>query len=573
MPFTPDIKYPDCINPIYLGDGSEWEGGRIDRIAEDPTKRCVTGKVLTQLFSEFNPTTHNSEANGLSKKLVTLKSGVYLLCTVWCETNQINGPCKFKVQAYNADGTVNAGLSVGATTLAMQSAVGGSSSTWPEDLRDHGVRLAFFTDYYDASQTPVPLVTPPYGFCIRIYFPNRSYSGGHADFYNMLGGVESYTRAEWDFPNAALAKPIAFDLVYTTAVDTLFDNLGITDGFGISEAPDPDDPHPPQDEHPSGPGGGDGEYDPTSDPIDFPSLPTGGALHSGAIKAFVVSSSIMAAVFNELWNTSIFDIANWQKLLEAPLDSLIELSCLPVVPSTGNSENIALGNFDTNQPAPVVTNQYVTIDCGTKQVKKYWGSALDYQPYTNVEIYLPFIGIRELKADDVVGSTVHVKYNIDILTGELTAQIKCGQSVLYKYNGNCKATVPVSSRVMDALRSFVQGTMGIALAGTPTGVATATIAAAVNVAMSKTHVQRSGNISGAVGLLDDFVPYLIIHRPIQSLAKNFNVQKGYPSNITAQLSSLKGYTEVEYVHLTGISGATDTELEEIERLLKEGVII
>ena len=34
-----------------------------------------------------------------------------------------------------------------------------------------------------------------------------------------------------------------------------------------------------------------------------------------------------------------------------------------------------------------------------------------------------------------------------------------------------------------------------------------------------------------------------------------------------------GYTEVEYIHLIGISGATDTELNDIERLLKEGVII
>ena len=53
----------------------------------------------------------------------------------------------------------------------------------------------------------------------------------------------------------------------------------------------------------------------------------------------------------------------------------------------------------------------------------------------------------------------------------------------------------------------------------------------------------------------------------------FKEIKGYQSNITSQLSSCRGYTEVEYVHLTGISGATDTELNEIENLLKEGVII
>ena len=73
--------------------------------------------------------------------------------------------------------------------------------------------------------------------------------------------------------------------------------------------------------------------------------------------------------------------------------------------------------------------------------------------------------------------------------------------------------------------------------------------------------------------MDDFVPYLIIHRPIQSLAKTYAQNKGYTSNISATLSSLTGYTEVEYIHLTGINGATDSELNEIERLLKDGVII
>ena len=114
------------------------------------------------------------------------------------------------------------------------------------------------------------------------------------------------------------------------------------------------------------------------------------------------------------------------------------------------------------------------------------------------------------------------------------------------------------------------------LAGAATGAGiagAAAISTAVNVAMAKTHVSRSGSMNGSVGLLDDFTPYLILHRPKQSLAADFKSFKGYPSNITAILSSLSGYTEVEYIHLTGINGATDTELTEIENLLKNGVII
>lgn len=335
-------------------------------------------------------------------------------------------------------------------------------------------------------------------------------------------------------------------------------------------------PIPPQDDDPSGPGGGDGNYDPTSDPIDFPGLPTGGSLSSGAVKAFVVSNAIMTAVFNKLWSTAVFDIDTFQKLVEAPLDSLIELVCVPVTPTTSGTGSIKLGNFDTEQAAPVVSDQYITIDCGSKKINRFWGSALDYEPYTRIEVFLPFIGIRELHTDDIMNTTIQIKYNIDIFTGDLTAQIKCGQSVLYKFNGNCKATVPVTARVNEMMQNMVNGFGGVASTGLMGGVpamGVAAISAAINVAFSKTRVTRTGDISGVVGILDDFVPYLIIHRPVQSLAAGFKNQKGYPSNISAVLSSCSGYTEIEYIHLTGISGATDTELAEIEQLLKSGVII
>ena len=47
---------------------------------------------------------------------------------------------------------------------------------------------------------------------------------------------------------------------------------------------------------------------------------------------------------------------------------------------------------------------------------------------------------------------------------------------------------------------------------------------------------------------------------------------GFPSYQTQRLGSLKGYTEVESVNLSGIP-ANDSELSEIESLLKGGVYL
>ena len=111
--------------------------------------------------------------------------------------------------------------------------------------------------------------------------------------------------------------------------------------------------------------------------------------------------------------------------------------------------------------------------------------------------------------------------------------------------------------------------MGGAL-GAVGGAATSAISTATS---KQSDIERSGAITSNTGELGEFTPYIVIHRPVQSMPADFKTIKGYQSNITATLSQLTGYTEVDYIHLDGISGATDSELNEIERLLKDGVII
>ena len=212
---------------------------------------------------------------------------------------------------------------------------------------------------------------------------------------------------------------------------------------------------------------------------------------------------------------------------------------------------------------------------------KFFGSAMDYSPYTKISLFCPFSGIHDLATEDVQGQRIHVKYNIDVLTGDCVINVKCGQSVLYKFTGNMKMQIPITSRDDNALGNTIKGTVGMlagalvggAVGSAPGAIAGAGVSAAGAVATHKVMVSRSGELTGNVGVLDEFTPYLIIHRPQQSLAVNYNKFKGYPSNLTLTLSSCSGYTEVEHIHLEGITGATDAELEEIETLLKGGVII
>lgn len=323
-------------------------------------------------------------------------------------------------------------------------------------------------------------------------------------------------------------------------------------------------------------GGGHGSYDNTSDPIDFPGLPTNGALTSGAIRAHRVSEQTLLSIMTDLWDTSLFDLSTWQKAITDPMNAIVSLHALPFSPDVAvDTENIFIGNMDMHVTAPKVTSQYKEISFTAVNVDEYWGSAMDFSPYVKVELFLPFIKIVSLAPEDVIGNTIEVKYHIDVLTGDCIAFIKCGSSVLYRFNGNCKMQIPLTVQSNSAAADIHQRTpelVGKVATGGVMGAVDASITAASSVAASKISTQRSGDISGSISLMDDFVPYLIIHRPKQSLAKDYNKFKGYPSNITRQLSTLKGYTEVEHVNLS-VPGATDAELDEIKNLLQSGVII
>lgn len=346
-------------------------------------------------------------------------------------------------------------------------------------------------------------------------------------------------------------------------------------GSGTTKNVWDDTPEQPDDDT-SGPGGGGGNYDPTSDPVDFPSLPTGGALTSGMIKGFVIGQAALVSLQQKLWDMSIFDISTqFQKLVNQPLDCLISLHAIPCLPATGQQEEIKLGSFPTQVSALRITNQYLEIDGGSLKVPLYWGSALDYAPYSRAELFIPFVGFRNIQIEDIQGLTLNLKYHVDVLTGDCVAYLKCGNSVLYSWTGNCLTHIPCTASSNDRLAKTIGavGSIGVGLVtGNPAAAAGGVISSASNVVTSKNHVQRSGDVAGSPGIMSEFNAYMVYHRPKQSLAKDYNKFKGYPSNITYVLSNLTGYTEVEHVHLTGIK-ATDTELQEIENLLKSGVII
>ncbi|MBP3886623.1 MAG: glycine zipper family protein [Cellulosilyticum sp.] len=336
--------------------------------------------------------------------------------------------------------------------------------------------------------------------------------------------------------------------------------------------------YPDSPDYPSDTPIGNPNVDPTTPPV------IGGVTPPVPDNPIINSSNGLFTVYNPtqeqlnqfggyLWGEDIVGIL--QSIFQNPMQAIISLHVLYATPETGEEIPIRLGYMSSTVNAKEVTKQYINIDCGTVNVPEYYGNVLDYAPYTKAHIYLPFIGIREINVNEIMGGQVNVNYKVDVLTGAVYASISVFHNaisqVLYTFEGNCAVQLPLTGGDVSRLLSGMITGMAVGakggMAGAVIGTATGAFASG-GLSVSKTN--SIGANAGAMGIKK---PYIIITHSQAYQANNYNKQYGYPANASVQLSSCKGYTRVKDVHVENISVATQEEKNMIETLLKQGVVI
>lgn len=307
-----------------------------------------------------------------------------------------------------------------------------------------------------------------------------------------------------------------------------------------------------------------------------------------------VSSSKMFTVYNPtssqldqlggyLWDRDLIDIL--KKIWQDPLDGIISLGQVYCTPATGGTHNIILGYLDSGVSSKVVSSQFVTIDCGAITIDELNQNATDYNPYTSLQIYLPFIGITELDVNDFMSGTISVKYHVDVYTGTCLAEVKVTRTrdvpnggIVYTFGGNCSQQLPLTSGdakgLFGALVSAVGVGIGVASGGANFISALGAMGkdAAQNVASREMlHVNHSGNLSANAGIMGQKKPYVIITRQKPYNANSYNKFYGFPCNKTVFLSNFSGYARVKAARLR--SKATEDEKTEIMELCRGGIIL
>ena len=335
-----------------------------------------------------------------------------------------------------------------------------------------------------------------------------------------------------------------------------------------------------------------------SDIIDaqHPSDYIGQFINAGFYKIFVPTLTQLTNFVTYLYDQTFIDAIKqlWNRMLNVD-DLIVGVMIMPVAPTIAGTKVPRVGwvPMTESQSMDYTSQQYYHINLGSINVNRVWNNYLDFSPYTKVSIYLPFIGERTLETNDIMGKTLNVEYNIDLLSGNCVAYIKVNGSIHYQFSGNCAYVIPISQA--DTTGMFLQplkaiAGISLAVAGVATGNPMMTAAgtsmgatvlsddegvtsvAPPNLEISSPGVQKIDGLSANSGYMGVIQPYISIERVIPDINSGFAHTNGYQANKYRRIGDLTGYTKVQEVHLDGLS-ATATEVAKIEALLKGGIII
>lgn len=325
-------------------------------------------------------------------------------------------------------------------------------------------------------------------------------------------------------------------------------------------------------------GGTEGDFDITSDSLDVPVLPAEGVtVAPRAGDLYLCNETVLGNLQRQLFDSNIASAI--KDIFTNVPDCILSIMSFPLPASAYTvrfTSNIFAGGQDLgNTTETNVIKRYIEYDCGTVNLHLFWDSALDLNPYTKLNIFIPGVGMRPLDADICMSHDIGLKYHIDLLTGVCVAFITVDGDVYQQHTGNIGQQMAFSGtrngQIMTGILSGLAGNasnvanMSNPISGPSNLVATT---------LSAFKVPRTviGNFGGSTAQLAVQQPYIEIERPIQQLPRDYTKYNAYPCYMTAQLVNLSGWTEIQDIFIDDID-CTQSERDELLNLLHNGVIL
>ena len=335
--------------------------------------------------------------------------------------------------------------------------------------------------------------------------------------------------------------------------------------------------------------------DPDLDFISPYATDAGGNPIPGLYTPYELNITQLQALGAVLYDSDMFDTLV-QKLNGSsnPISGILRCIQIPVVTNLGSgSYNICVFGeklHSENHADPTgahLRGRWVTKEGGSVTLKEVWGTYRDYTD-TQVSIYLPFVGVRQLDPQLCVGKTLSLRCYIDAYTGDVLWLLRSSNTgiggkfyesggFIGRWSGNCATEIPIG-RIDNtrALATLIGGLSGIVMApftgGASLGATGASLAGMLTGGAQSMGVV-SGNVTGHLGVADVLYPYLIVQRSVPDYPNGWRGRIGAVKNQSYSCNDLSGFTLFSQIFLENMEGASGEEIDALRNeLCSEGII-
>lgn len=300
---------------------------------------------------------------------------------------------------------------------------------------------------------------------------------------------------------------------------------------------------------------------------------------------------------------------------QEPLDCLIEgklvfvNGLLGAVNASPNS-NIELGKHETQVSATRIRETYpYTADYGSIRINGIYNDFRDFEPYTSINLLLPFAGAVELPPAIAMYHDVHLYETIDLLTGDLFYTIHIDSIEFGRAYGNCALEMSKNGYAVsqyaqmryslheqsrrsyfNAAASLLGGMSGTGIAasyGNVAGVVTQSLGGIANAAnsfidglntgMYNRHtappVASSDKVSSCVEYGRCIIPAIVVTSPrmVKDYTDaNYKVQTGFSTYKVGRIGDESGPIVCDSVNPSGLTCSAEEKRMIIEHL-KRGI--
>lgn len=287
---------------------------------------------------------------------------------------------------------------------------------------------------------------------------------------------------------------------------------------------------------------------------------------------YLLSKAQLNSLGNELWSPNFMD--NVLLLSNSPIENILSCKIFPTTFS-GVAAALKVGNVTmlSGESVQKISASGLSKDTGAITFPQLYNSFLDYEPFTQARIFIPFVGFQSLPVATFIGAQLSLRYVFDVVTGAVSVYLLRNGYIFDKYSGICAVDVPLtaSNRAQVEVGQIQSAITGVAQLAT--GNIGGALSAGLAIASTPNHFNTRGNAGGYTSQYDPRQPYLIIDRPkAQSEVSSYGKTNGFPCNLTKTLSSLKGFTSVHDVHLDDVP-CLESERQELKAIMQKGFII